>query len=434
MTTFNETFDITIKRETGGVPVAALDAFMHLGVSQRSPFKVAKYANIDEVASVYATTDPEYIAANTFFSSDPRPNAIRIGSRAGTVTITPTAVNNFDYTFTITLDSVVTNISFTSDSDATEAEITAALQTQIDAISGITATDNTTDVSYVVDAAGAVAGITNVSENLAITFTPTETITDALTRCLDPSVGGDSTIYAFSIHSRAEADQLLAASFVASRRMLFFYQTSDPDALLSGNNDIGEQLQALNNARAFGIYYPTDTVYADAAAAADLVARTPGSMTLKWKPLEEVPVTNLSSTAISNLETKNLNYYIRFENSKNILSQGVTASGEFVYVIRNLDYVQYNMQLALLDLVTSVDIVGIDAGGKTQLQSVFGAQLQQAVTLGIAVNNENVFLNIPDPSELSVADRKAGRWTGITFGFDVKFAVHFVKAEGKATV
>lgn len=67
-------------------------------------------------------------------------------------TVTPSAANSTAYTLSITSGGVTTNYTYTSDADATVAEITAGLTALINAgTQPVTATDNTTSMSLVAD-------------------------------------------------------------------------------------------------------------------------------------------------------------------------------------------------------------------------------------------------------------------------------------------
>lgn len=67
-------------------PIIVTEAAVTLGSSQanianvRTPaVRTQSFANMTEVAAVFASTDPEYIAADMFFAQDPHPTSVKIG-------------------------------------------------------------------------------------------------------------------------------------------------------------------------------------------------------------------------------------------------------------------------------------------------------------------------------------------------------------------
>jgi len=67
-------------------PIIVTEAAVTLGASQanianvRTPaVRTQSFANMTEVAAVFASTDPEYLAADIFFAQDPHPTSVKIG-------------------------------------------------------------------------------------------------------------------------------------------------------------------------------------------------------------------------------------------------------------------------------------------------------------------------------------------------------------------
>lgn len=72
---------VQILRDTAAVSRVSFGVPLFIGDTASSP-RAASYANIDEVADEFATTDPEYLAALAFFAQQPQPRELIIGNKA----------------------------------------------------------------------------------------------------------------------------------------------------------------------------------------------------------------------------------------------------------------------------------------------------------------------------------------------------------------
>ena len=74
---------VEILRDTAAVSRVSFGVPLFIGTTVLDPVvRVASYANIDEVAEAFETTDPEYKAALAFFSQQPQPRQLIIGYKA----------------------------------------------------------------------------------------------------------------------------------------------------------------------------------------------------------------------------------------------------------------------------------------------------------------------------------------------------------------
>ena len=124
MASLDQTITVNVLRSPGGVPRDNFGLAMWMTHEQFSPLRAASYADINEVNSVYPEGSETRDAANVFFGQSPRPNKLIIGTKLGSVNVTPVDVQDN------TLYEVVINgitIGFTSDGTATLAEITLGL-------------------------------------------------------------------------------------------------------------------------------------------------------------------------------------------------------------------------------------------------------------------------------------------------------------------
>lgn len=140
----------------------------------------------------------------------------------------------------------------------------------------------------------------------------------------------NSTWFALLAGTHTPADVLTLAAYVATVNKVYFTSTQDVTAIAVTTTDIGAQLKALSYDQVSAMYHPqADTVYPEAAWVGSQLTYTPGSNTWEFKSLEGVPVTSLSSTARTNLELKNMPYYISIA-GVNITRNSKMADGTFI--------------------------------------------------------------------------------------------------------
>ena len=140
--------------------------------------RVKTYGTLDEMTTDgFATTDKEYLAAVAFLSQNPKVPTWKVGR----MDLAPTQVKRFTpnpvtglqigliHTVTVeSNDGTVTTVSYTVLSGDAVSDITAALQLALNAITGITAVDNTTHVTVTADTPGELFGFTALNRELAM--------------------------------------------------------------------------------------------------------------------------------------------------------------------------------------------------------------------------------------------------------------------------
>lgn len=428
--------NISIERKTSAVPRASFGIGAFMGEYQRVAAKAATYTEAAALLTAgYLATDPEYLAALAYFSQSPQPEKLIVGTRAGTVTVTPTATNSTAYTLTFKVPgSADIAITYNSDASATVAEITAGLTTAINANGTIapylTATDNTTNLSIVADVAGNVFGVKSTGAGtLAVTFAATETIANFL-------VGfraANDLWYAIGMHSRVSADIQTMAAQIEPLKRLFVWQCNDSDLITAASTDPGSILKAASYARSFGFYHSSDSEYLDMGALAQLLVRDPGKVTLANKTIAGVTVDTIDATAQGYLDGKNICYYVAV-GGVNITQGGKVAVGEWVDVMRDIDYLHVNMQADIFDVLTNNAKVPYTDLGIAQVESVIRSRLNGAARSGILVDDKTLYVTVPKASAVASADKATRTLTGIKFGGTLQGAVHFVRVAGTVAV
>jgi len=137
----------------------------------------------------------------------------------------------------------------------------------------------------------------------------------------------NSTWFALVAGTHVPADVLAMAGYIATVNKVYFTSTQDATALAVTTTDIGAQLKALGYDQTSTTFHTAaDTYYPEAAWVGSQLTYTPGANTWEFKTLEGVPADNLSKTARTNLESKNMSYYITIA-GVNITRHNMMADG-----------------------------------------------------------------------------------------------------------
>ncbi|WP_431022036.1 DUF3383 domain-containing protein [Erwinia rhapontici] len=186
----------------------------------------------------------------------------------------------------------------------------------------------------------------------------------------------------------AEIIGVAAAIQAASVSRIFGITTDEPETLVAATTtDLSSKLKAAGYGRTF-IQYSTSSRYAAMSAFArgftvDYTASNT-TITLKFKQQPGVTYETLGTSQANNLEAKNCNVYVYYENDTAILEQGVMCNGDFFDERHGLDWLQNTVQTADFNtLYTSTTKVPQTDAGTTLRIANIEAVLDKAVNNGL---------------------------------------------------
>ena len=437
MTNLSSIVTVDISREGGTISRQGFGTMLFLDLHKVFTERTKSYNNTAEMlADGFTTQNAAYNAAVAYFAQNNHESPIKVARHlsADTAVVTIDTVSN-STEYKLVLDG--TEYSFTSDSDATANEITAGLAAAINGGSDpFTATDNM-DGTLDIDPDVASTDYTLVIDSgdlslMSIAFTASETFSAVI-----PAIElVDDDWYALASYSQVQADiEALAATINPGK--IYVAATSDAGVIADaysageGSPDVANSLKDSAYSRVVCFYSANAaTEYPDAALLGNRLGTDPGTATWKFKTLTGVSADALSTTQISNADSKSANHYTSV-NSRNIFREGVTSSGEFIDVIRGIDWLQVRLQEDIYDLLVNSPKIPMTNGGIASVASRVQNRLDDAVTQGLI---SSYVITAPDINDIPLADRQARRLTGITFNATLAGAVHFVEIEGSVTV
>ncbi len=313
-----------------------------------------------------------------------------------------------------------------------EAEKPAGMNTRTRSyfdMEGVAADFNSSDEIY--KACQAYFGQAIKPEKVIIGFIEgVETVADALDAISDEN----DEWYAVGMIDDTQANQEALATYISTKNKIAGIRSADADVVGSGSTDIASVLKASANERAFVIYSKNaDTQYPEFAWLGLMLPKAVGSATWKFKTLVGITQDNLTASEITNLQDKNCNFYHTF-GGVGITEEGYMPSGEFIDVMRSVDFIQARMQENIYGKLVNVDKIPFTNAGIDIVSNLMYEILNQSVSQGILSNEPYPVIERPDVRDIPTADRTARKLVNMKFFAVLQGAVHKVEIEGTVTV
>lgn len=200
--------------------------------------------------------------------------------------------------------------------------------------------------------------------------------------------------YEFVVLTANNNDHLALAGWTETIQpvALYFYDTSDASVLGNVVNNFAAQLKALDYGRTIGIYSTTQSglfpnnIYAAVAMMGVVCGLTTGLAgsyyTLKFKQLVGISTEPLSNNDVANIEANNVNLYLDYADSYNVLEQSTMANGNFFDHILGLDVLVSAIQFGVMNLLTGSPAIPQTDPGQTQIIQAVNQAAQISADIG----------------------------------------------------
>lgn len=321
-------------------------------------------------------------------------------------------------------------------------DISTALVSVINTASlGVTATDN-------LDGTFELLSDTLVSFTLAVSeiilskqfgliidpFVASGVVTDDL----DAIENVNSDWYALASTDRTKSVVLAIAVWVEARLKIFGTASSDSVIIDSAAGvdvtSIAYSFNSLGYIRNFVMYHQdADSDYPECAWFGRVLPTTPGSVTWKFKTLSSISYSNLTSNQSTNARNKKANTY-EFIGGVGITREGTMGQGEFIDIIRGVDWLTARIQEFVYALLVNSDKVPYTNAGIAAVE----AEVRRALELGVSNNfiaDDPVYtVSVPRASAVSPADKAARILRDVDFTATLAGAIHAVDINGTVSV
>ena len=387
--------------------------------------RVRSYTGIDAVATDFGTSAAEYLAALLWFQQAPQPNTLQIGRWAKTAT--PGQLKCAPLSLANTAMSVWTAISAGSFKVAVNggaaADITGlnfSAQTNLNGVASVIQTalaaaytgstcvynsnynrfeltSGTTGTSSAVSFLTSPATGTDIGAMLAgraadggSYLVPGIAAETALTCATTFDTNFGQSWYAMTILGAADADHVAVAGYLNATTNKHDYGVSTQDAgVLSSvsTTDIAYVLKQLGYRRSV-VQYSSSSPYSVCSLLGRILTTNYNAnntvITLMYKQEPGIVAETLNSTQITNLEAKNCNVFVAYNNNTAIIEKGVASSGDFLDIITGTDWLALAIQNAVFNLLytSTTKIPQTDPGNNLLVATIEGV-CSQGVTNGL---------------------------------------------------
>lgn len=255
---------------------------------------------------------------------------------------------------------------------------------------------------------------------------------------LDAINNANNTWYALIATTRDEAQVLQIAAWVEARIKLFGTASSDPVIINtqpgSENTSIAAKLGQLGYVRTFVIYHQdADYDYPEAAWFGAVLPLEPGSETWKFKQLAGISYSNLTTTQSLNALGKKANTY-EFVGGVGITANGTVAQGEYIDIIRGVDWLTARIQEYVFRVLVNNPKVPYTDAGIAAIQAEVLRVLQIGIDNDFIAADPEPTCTVPLAANVPPADKANRILRNVRFQATLAGAIHAVVIRGTVSV
>lgn len=429
---WNPIVNVDITLNTAGTTREGFGLPLFLASTDNFEERVRGYTSLTEVAEDFDENSAAYKAAKQLWSQTPKVTQLYIGRRAMqyTVSIPDEVTESTDYSLTVAVGGGVSQpFQYTAQADDTAEIVLNQFKTQIEANPALK--DNVT-VSVSGSAGSATMIITKAGENDFVKVTTTaQTLSISATTADSASVAlaaietYSTDWYFIATEDRTSQFVTAMASEIQARRKIFFTASDDVKALqgteLASATDVPAQLAKSKYTRTVCLWHHTasfdypEMAYIAYGAPYDAGSIAWGNAQLtgvaaSMQPANKRPLTSIQKSA---LDARSCNF-IDLDGGVPVVRRGITSGGEWVDIIRGVDWLESDLKTSLRDLLINQKggKITYDDTGITRVRQVIETSLQRAVNRNFL---STYTVTVPKASQVALADKKARILKDITF-------------------
>jgi len=353
------------------------------------------------------------------------------------VTVTQAQPNT---TYTVTINGIET--SYTTGVEVNDNEtIAAALVQAIDdnpLVVGVDATDNL-DGSFELSGTAFSLNVSEVilAKNFGLIIQPL-TASASVTDDLDAIQNADDDWYALAYTGRTKAVVQSIAGWVEARTKIFGTASDESDIInVAAGTDltsIAAVLNSLGYVRTFVMYHDdADSDFPECAWFGKTLPTQPGSITWKFKTLASITYSDLTTTQSNNARNKKANTY-EFIGGVGITREGTMAQGEFIDVIRGIDWLTARIQEYVYALLVNSPKVPYTDAGIASVEAQVRRALDEGVNNDFIADDPQYTVSVPKAADVSPANKAARLLQDVTFQATLAGAIHAVEINGTVSV
>lgn len=341
-------------------------------------------------------------------------------------------INGVAFTYT-TLNEVQTNEDIAAaltEMIATQTAVPVSASDNLDGSFEITA--NVSGTGFVLSVSD---GILSKQFGLIINpYVPSDTVVNDLNAVQLV----DDSWYAFALTDRTAATVFSAAGWAEGQVKLFGTASSDPNIInLAAGVDLSSIAAKCNQSgyvRTFVLYHQdAENDFPECAWFGGVLPLDPGSETWKFKRLNSISYSNLTSTQSQNARNKKANTY-EFIGGVGITREGTVAQGEFIDIVRGVDWLTSRIQEFVYSVLVNSTKVPYTDAGITAIESEVKRALQLGISNNFIANDPPPIVTVPKAANIPPTDKTQRILRNVRFQATLSGAIHVVNITGTVTV
>ena len=262
--------------------------------------------------------------------------------------------------------------------------------------------------------------------------------TDTISNDLDAIETENNDWYALAYTRRVQSEVEAIASWIETRSKIFGTASSDANIIdVVVGTDVTSISAVLNQAgytRSFVMYHQdVDSDFPECAWFGKTLPTIPGSITWKFKTLASIPYSKLTTSQSTNARNKKTNTF-EFIGGAGITREGTVASGEFIDVIRGVDWLTARIQEYVYSLLVNSPKVPYTSSGITSVEAEIRRALDQGVANDFIAETPQYTVTVPTIASISPTDKANRILKDVTFQATLAGSVHFVEIQGVVSV
>lgn len=226
----------------------------------------------------------------------------------------------------------------------------------------------------------------------------------------------DSDFYGVLVASKDPKIIEATADWVEGKRLLFGADCSDIK--------LAERLNKKGYKRTFLCHGSLA-----APLMAKMFAQKPGEASWAFQQLKNIEAPQISTQLEQELETNHINYFADIK-SLGISLGGKVVSGEYIDVIRGIDWLHARMQERIFGLMVKNKKIPFTDKGVDLIRSEIMAQLEEAIAVKILADDPKPVVTAPPVADIPSLDKQNRTLPGVKFSGQLQGAIHQIQIEG----
>jgi hypothetical protein len=433
--------NVTVTRDTRAPTQAGFGTPLLVAYHTAWADRARAYTDPDDMLDDgFANSDAAYKMATTLKAQNPSVERFVVGRRSRAFTqVIHWIPRNVTVGFVHSLTINGTAYTYTVDTDDDVADIVAGMATATSGAADVTTAGAGTPVTHMTITADDAGELHSVS---------TKRGADLFDATADPDLEDDLddiraetdasqslSWYGILIDSNSAAEIAVAAAWAESRTAQVFVQSADWDIKdATETDDVASTMQTASYARSAGLYHDQVGTYAAAAMMSLHLTFQPGIATMAHKTLAGVPSVNLTGGEKAAIEAKNWSHYTDVGTQGNLF-EGKTPAGEFVDIVRDIDFSTARIQETVFGTLAGVPKVPYTDGGAEQIRAAVLSVLRLCSSPDHPIfDPESIVVTVPKVLDVPSADRANRVLPNVTYEARLQGAIHKVRVRGSVFV